>query len=180
MNGTPDSASATPAPASAAPHPPKTTSASAGSRRQSAREPKPRRRADEPPRDTDSPAEQHPHPHPHPPAQNGGRARAPRTAKARHSDGPAAARGRGHAVNGVGANGHAPPGPPVAYLAPEYASVPNGVAEAGSEELWPPALPSPPHGAHPFVGGPGVPFVRNGLTENPGRTIYSQHRQPNR
>lgn len=49
----------------------------------------------------------------------------------------------------------------------------------GTDERWTSTSASP--GLMP-IGGPGVPFVRNGLglSENPGRTIYSQQRQPNR
>ena len=47
---------------------------------------------------------------------------------------------------------------------------------SGADEHWVPT------GSTQLIGGPGVPFGRNGLglAENPGRTIYSQQRQPNR
>ena len=56
----------------------------------------------------------------------------------------------------------------------EYA-VPNGV-----EERW--ISMNPTQMQATAIGGPGVPFARGGLglSENPGRTIYSQQRQPNR
>jgi hypothetical protein len=53
-------------------------------------------------------------------------------------------------------------------------------AEYAADERWASAPAGAGGGEQAFVGGPGVPFVRNRLTENPGRTIYSQQRLPNR
>lgn len=66
------------------------------------------------------------------------------------------------------------------YLPPEYLLAHNG---SGQEDRRSSLSPSPSHATHVLHGqfiGPGIPFGRNGLTENPGRTIYSQQRQPNR
>lgn len=107
----------------------------------------------------------------------------PSHARAAHGQDSASAMTNGSAVSGKGLRGtegfSSPhPHPGGTFLPPEYMPGHNGV---GQDDRWSSA--SPAHSAHAANGqfmGPGIPFGRNGLTENPGRTIYSQQRQPNR
>ncbi|GJE97191.1 hypothetical protein PsYK624_134040 [Phanerochaete sordida] len=169
------------------------------SRRQSTREPKPRRRHDAPSSDVemldDAP--------PAAKAQNGNtRSRGPRERSSRSrlagdEDGSTGSRAHSRAANGqdsIGAMtngsavggkslrgadnfgaGHAHPGG--TYLPPEYLSAHNG---GSPDDRWSSSSSAHSHMSHGQYMGPGMPFGRNGLTENPGRTIYSQQRQPNR
>ncbi|KIP05361.1 hypothetical protein PHLGIDRAFT_119876 [Phlebiopsis gigantea 11061_1 CR5-6] len=140
-------------------------------RRQSMREPKPRRRGQDISTTHSVSAGGHVAVEPQPGKLNGTR-RTSRSSRSRGADNDSAsARSRG--MNGTAhhSTGSARSmGDILERVDPDY-PMSNGV-----EDLWEPS------GAAQLIGGPGVPFGSGalGLAGNPGRTIYSQQRQPNR
>ncbi len=148
-------------------------------RRQSLREPKPRRRPDE----QDDKAF---------PNTSGTRTRSTKATRAKadtpsHSRRSSAARNGQSASISVSATGgyedmdgsrsaSQTPSAPAPHLPPEYVEA-NAAVSANREQAWTSIRGS----GNGLLGSRPLMFNgRNGITDNPGRTIYSQQRQPNR
>ena len=140
-------------------------------RRQSTREPKPRRRGQDMSTSQSVSVGGHPAAESQPEKPNGTR-RTSRNSRSRGADNDSVS-GRSRGVNGTthhSTSSARSVGDTLERVNPDYPMA------NGAEDRWAPT--STPQ----LIGGPGVPFGSGGLglAGNPGRTIYSQQRQPNR